>query len=589
MKQNISIIIGGEAGYGVESLSKTISLFFTREGFEILTNNEYENRIRGGHVFSCVRIGEKGKNLSSIDKNIDILLAMDSNGLETHKNAIKNGGIIIFDPKKNRKIDKFKEENSDKNFIYLPVNFQEIAQKTVGMILARNVVGAGALLGFLDYPSENFEKVLEEIFEKKGKEVVEKNIFALKEGEKAVKIAKSEIGNNFKFNLKGKKSERFMMHGNDAIVLGCIKAGCKYLSAYPMTPGSSIMTGMAKYAKDYNIIVSHVEDEIAAVNNVIGAGYTGIRAMTSTSGGGFALMGEALSFAGMIESPALIVNAQRPGPSTGLSTRTGQGDLKMAINQGQGDFPILVASPGDHKECVSLSFEMFNLIEKFQLPAILLTDKYLADTYKSMDFIDFSDKEKWKIERGEIAKNLNKGEFEQEFFERYKDSESGISPRSLPGMTGGKYIANSYEHLETGHATEEIEKVVEMQNKRRKKIETLRKFLPMPEIFGEKNAEFTFVSWGSTKYAILEAIEELKEKGISANFVQIKFLHPLKTEIGEILKNSGKLILVENNESGQLGGILKENFSGLEFFKEIKKYNGRQITTDEIYEKIQSY
>ena len=589
MKQNISIIIGWEAWYWVESLSKTISLFFTREWFEILTNNEYENRIRWWHVFSCVRIWEKWKNLSSIDKNIDILLAMDSNWLETHKNAIKNWWIIIFDPKKNRKIDKFKEENSDKNFIYLPVNFQEIAQKTVWMILARNVVWAGVLLWFLDYPSENFKKVLEEIFEKKWKEIVKKNIFALKEWEKAVKIAKSEIWNNFKFNLKWKKSERFMMHWNDAIVLWCIKAWCKYLSAYPMTPWSSIMTWMAKYAKDYNIIVSHVEDEIAAVNNIIWAWYTWIRAMTSTSWWGFALMWEALSFAWMIESPALIVNAQRPWPSTWLSTRTWQWDLKMAINQWQWDFPILVASPWDHKECVSLSFEMFNLIEKFQLLAILLTDKYLADTYKSMDFIDFSDKEKWKIERWEIAKNLNKWEFEQEFFERYKDSESWISPRSLPWMTWWKYIANSYEHLETWHATEEIEKVVEMQNKRRKKIETLRKFLPMPEIFWEKNAEFTFVSWWSTKYAILEAIEELKEKWISANFVQIKFLHPLKTEIWEILKNSWKLILVENNESWQLWWILKENFSWLEFFKEIKKYNWRQITTDEIYEKIQSY
>lgn len=628
--KDISIIIWWEAGFWVESLSKTISLFFTREWYEILTNNEYENRIRWWHVFSCVRIWNskqwKSSVLSSKDEEIDILLAMDSEWLEMHKNAIKNWWVIIFDPKKNRKIEEFKKENSDKNFVYIPVNFQDIATKEIKMILARNVVAAWALLWFLDYKTENFKEVLKEIFARKWEEVVNKNFLALEKWEEEIKKVKSEIWNNFKFDLekneKNSQKNRFMMHWNDAIVMWCIKAWCKYLSAYPMTPWSSVMTWMAKYAKDYNIVVSHVEDEIAAVNNVIWAWYTWIRAMTTTSWWGFALMWEALSFAWMIESPALIVNAQRPWPSTWLSTRTGQWDLKMAINQWQWDFPILVASPWNHEECVSLSFEMFNLIEKFQIPAILLTDKYLADTYKSMDFIDFSDLEKWKINRWEIVEksDLNFGEnweLTQEFFERYKDSETWISARTLPWTKWWKYIANSYEHDELWKATEEIEKVEEMQNKRRKKIETLKKFLPMPEIFyiknwitenfifwseaclsdsefcSEKNEifsnEYTFISWGSTKYAILEAIEKLKEKWISANFIQMKFLHPLKDEIWELLKNSKKLILVENNESWQLWWILKENFWWENFnwfFKEIKKYNWRQITSKDILEKI---
>lgn len=610
INKNISIIIWWEAGFWVESLSKTISLFFTREWFEILTNNEYENRIRWWHVFSCIRIWESGNNLSSLDKNIDILLIMDSIWLEIHKNAIKDWWVVIFDPKKIREKNllEFKEKNKNKKFIYIPINFQDIVTKKIWMLLARNVVAAWALLWFLDYKTENFKEVLKEIFARKWEEVVNKNFLALEEWENEVKKIKSEIWNDFKLDLLKNENlnqkNRFMMHWNDAIVMWCIKAWCKYLSAYPMTPWSSVMTWMAKYAKDYNIVVSHVEDEIAAINNVIWAWYTWIRAMTTTSWWGFALMWEALSFAWMIESPALIVNAQRPWPSTWLSTRTGQWDLKMAINQWQWDFPLLVASPWDHEECVSLSFEMFNLIEKFQLPAILLTDKYLADTYKSMDFIDFEKlDENWekifKINRWEIVKKSDLShdenwELSQEFFERYKDSESWISPRSLPWMKWWKYIANSYEHNEFWQATEEIEKVKEMQDKRRKKMNSLKNILPMPEIFWEKlekKSEYTFVSWWSTKYAILETIEKLKEKNISANFIQIKFLHPLKDEIWDLLKNytknNSKLILVENNESWQLWLILKENFwDKFKFFKEIKKYNWRQITCEDILEEI---
>ena len=404
---SISIIIWWEAWFWVESLSRTISLFFTREWFQILTNNEYENRIRWWHVFSCVRIWEKWNILSSIDKNIDILLAMDWLSLEIHKNSIKNWWFIIFDPKKIRKIEEFKNENLEKNFVYIPINFQEIAQKEVWMILARNVVCAWSLLWFLDYETKNFKKVLEEIFARKWEEIVKKNFSALEKWEEEIKKIKSELWIKFEFDLKkNTEKKQFMMHWNDAIVMWCIKAWCKYLSAYPMTPWSSIMTWMAKYAKDYNIVVSHVEDEIAAVNNAIWAWYAWIRAMTSTSWWGFALMWEALSFAWMIESPVLIVDAQRPWPSTWLSTRTGQWDLKMAINQWQWDFPLLVSSPWDHEECVSLSFEMFNLIEKFQLPWVMLTDKYLADTTKSINFIDFKDWN-WKIDRWEISNNLN--------------------------------------------------------------------------------------------------------------------------------------------------------------------------------------
>lgn len=568
--KDIQILIGWEAGYWVESLLKTLTLSFTREWFFTFTNSEYENKIRWWHIHSFLRIWEK-KLTWFRNSEVDLLLAMDKNSIEIHQNKLKKWAVVIFDPKKVRKLDWIRE---DLNLI--PVEMQDIATKIIWMGLARNVVAAWAIFWVLDHKTEEFKKTLTQIFQKKWEEVINKNHQATDEWVKAVEKIWTKIPINFKWNFD---SKRFLMHGNEAIVLWAIKAGCKYLSAYPMTPGSSVMTTMAKEAKNYNIVVSHVEDEIAAICNVIWAGYTWIRAMTSTSWGWFALKSEAVWLSSMIEVPALVVNAQRPWPSTGLPTMTGQWDLRMAMHQWQWDFPRIVVAPWDHEECIRTTFDTFNLIEKYQMPAIILTEKYLADWYKSIDFIDFNDWT-WNIERWEIITKIE----EKGDFKRFKITESWISPRVFPWTKNWVHTTTSYEHSEEWKEEEREKEVIAMQEKRFRKIISLKKELPMPEIFWEKNAEITIIWWWWTKWAILESINLLKEKWVCANFIQFKYICPFKDEIEEMLKWKN-LISIEWNISGQLAWIIREN-TWIKIEKQILNISGRPITATWIAEKI---
>jgi len=612
--KDIQILIGWEAGYWVDSLAKTLTLSFTREWFFTFTNWEYENRIRWWHMHSFLRIWDS-KLTWFRNTEIDLLLAMDKVSIENHQDKLKSWAIVIYDPKKIRKLDWIRE---DLNLV--PVWMQEIATKVIWMGLARNVVSAWAIFWVLWHDTKEFKKTLTEIFKRKWEEVVSKNHQATDEWVKAVKESWVNLNFDLKPNLD---SKRFVMHWNEAIVLWAIKAGCKYLSAYPMTPGSSVMTTMAKEAKNYDVLVSHVEDEIAAVCNVIWAGYAWIRAMTTTSWGWFALMSEAVWFSAMIEAPALIVNAQRPWPSTWLPTMTWQWDLRMAIHQWQWDFPRLVVTPWDHEECVRLTFDTFNLIEKYQIPAIILTEKYLADWYKSIDFIDFEDWS-WKIERGEIVKEIKNchsealeecsdreqknsstssewqvGDSEWEVggsewqtpYKRFKITKSWISPRVLPWTKNWVYTATSYEHTEEWKAEEKEEEVIAMQEKRLRKIETLKNELPMPELHWEEKAKITLIWWWASKWVILETLILLKEKWVSANFIQFKYICPFKDEIEEMLSSQSNrwknLISIEANATGQLAWIIREH-TWIKIEKQILNISGRPLTASWIVGKIEN-
>lgn len=601
--KDLTIIVWWEAWYWVESLSKTLSLFFMREWFHILTNSEYENRIRGWHVFSCVRVWEKEVQWYK-NQDIDVLIAMDKATVQIHENEMKEWWIVIYDPKKLRKLDWIREDLK-----FVPVEMQDIANKVIWMWLARNVVAAWALLWVLDYEKDWFKEALTQIFKRKWDEVVNKNHQALdawfEEAQKDWVHIKFEL-------TPDKSSKRFMMHWNEAITLWAIKAGCKYLSAYPMTPGSTVMTTMAKEAKNYNIVVSHVEDEIAAVCNAIWAWYTWIRAMTSTSWWWFALMWEAVWLSWMIEAPVLIVNAQRPWPSTWLPTRTGQWDLRMAMHCGQWDIPRLVLAPWDQEECIRLTFDAFNFVEKYQIPAILLTEKYLADTYKTIDFVDFNDWS-WVVDRGEIVEKINENgsvilrsevssgsektnsaektdpdsetssEWQNEF-KRFKITENWVSARSIPWVKNWCYTATSYEHNEYWKAEEEIEPVIAMQEKRLRKLEHLKKELPMPILHWEEKAEITLVWWWATKWILIEAIELLKNEWISANFIQFQYLFPFKDEIEEMLKWKN-LFSVETNATSQLAWIIRQ-YTWVKMNNEIVNLSWRQITPKWVAEEI---
>ncbi len=566
----INIVVGGPAGAGIESVAHSLALAFTREGLHAITSSEYENVIRGGHSFASVHAAEKP--VQSHQLHYDLLIAMDKNSILLHKDEVDVGGAIIYD---NEKI-KVDDIEFPEGVVIAQVPLARLA-KEAGLALAANVVAVGAALAILDWKQDAMQSVLETIFQRKGEEVVEINHKALAAGFTHVK---ENITHRIDKKLQGDETKRFLMSGNEAITLGCIRAGIKFLAAYPMTPGSTIMTTLAKEARNYDVVVIHAEDEIAAVNMAIGAGYAGIRAATSTSGGGMALMSEAMSLAGQMEVPVVIFNAQRPGPSTGLPTRTGQADLRMAMHSGQGDFPRLVVAVGDHEECVHLTAEAFNYAEKYQIPVILLTEKYLADQHRSCEF-DIADN--IAINRGKRIDHVN----DPENFKRFADSPDGVSVRSVPGVKGGEHTATSYEHTEYGKAEEEVPGVALMMEKRWRKVESLTEALPPPKTYGE--GDDIVVIWGATKNPALGAQQILHDKGFDIKILQLQYIHPFKTEaVLEKIAQRRSLIFIEGNQSGQLEGIFAEN-TGIRPDHSIRDYYGRPMTAEWIAEEIEKY
>ncbi len=596
-------MIGGEAGFGIQSAGHIFAMCGIRAGLHVFGNAEYPSLIRGGHNSDVIRLSEKEVHIHK--EKLDLLLAMNKETLDMHLNEIVEGGGFIYDA------EAFKEEvAAPKGVTGFNVPLKKIALESGKGDITRNTVGIGASLGLLDYDMTILNDILTHMFAKKGEEVVANNIAAAKAG---YDFVKKNYGDAFGFKLKplNKKIDRMLITANDAICMGALKAGCKFVAEYPMTPSSSILHFMAAHAKDYGVIVKHTEDEIAAMNMVVGAGFTGLRAMTGTSGGGFSLMVEALGMAGMLEVPLVCVNVQRPGPSTGLPTRTEQGDLLFALHASQGEFPRIVIAPGSFEENFYLAFDAFNLAEKFQLPVIILSDKHMAESVKSTEMFDTKG---MKVERGKLLsqeqidelrakseaalkklkqetpadRGFNGASAEGNYlsvdnnFLRYKIEEDGVSPRTIPGMKGGIYRAATDEHDESGDLTETEENRNLMVEKRAKKLEGALRELPAPVLYGDKDAEVTFVAWGSPVGALKEVIEILAAEGVKANLLQITYMCPFHTkEVGEILRGCKRTIGVEMNGEGQLCSLIAEK-TGYFVNDKILKYSGRQFTAHEL-------
>jgi len=353
--------------------------------------------------------------------------------------------------------------------------------------------------------------------------------------------------------------------GNDAVCVGAIKAGCKFVGEYPMTPSSSVLHFMAKWADKYGVVVKHTEDEISACNSIIGAGFAGVRSLAATSGGGLALMGEAIGLAGMNEVPCVIANVMRPGPATGLPTRTDQGDLRQVIHAGQGDPVKIVLLPGSVEECFYHGYESFNLAEKYQLPVIVCFDKHLGEGYFSVPPFDES---ALKVDRGKLVTEVS------DDYKRYELTEDGMSPRAIPGVKGGIHRATSDEHDEYGDITEDAPNRNLMVEKRMKKIELALEDCPKPEIHWKEEAEVTFVTWGSSVVICKEAAEIHG----NANVLQIKTAYPFHTkEVKEILESVKRPILVEHNYTAQMGGLIAEH-TGIIIDEKVLRYDGRPMT-----------
>jgi len=572
--ESFNCLIGGEAGFGIMSAGKLISLSFMRGGLYVFTSAEHPSLIRGGHNYVQVRVAEKPVHSHS-DK-LNMIIALNQETYEKHRDRLSPDGGVVYDEENVKTGAKKPLNENQKSFI---VPFNSISRDIIEKTILRNVSALGAVFSVCGYPIDFFLNALQKLFEKKGQDIVNANIKAAKEGYEYIKNHYKE---DFAYKLNPTNSkQKMLINGNEAVSLGAIKAGCKFLSAYPMSPASSILHYIAGKSREYGIITVQVEDEIAAINMAIGASFAGARSMTSTSGGGYALMVEGLGLAAMTETPLVLIECQRPGPSTGLPTRTEQGDLRFVIHASHGEFPRVVVAPGDVDECFYLTADAFNFAEKYQIPVTVLSDAYLADSFKSVEKFDQSNV---KIDRGKFLSEEDLKTMENYY--RHEHTDDGISPRALPGKKNGIFTTTGNVHYIDGHISEDRENRTKMVDKFYKKLEKLKNEIPPPELTGKKDADIMLIGWGSTKGPILEAMKMLKKDNISSSYLQIVYLCPFPSDKAkEIIGQAKSTLIIENNKTAQLESLLREN-SGISVENKLLRYDGRPVTPEQIYEKV---
>ena len=584
-------MIGGKAGEGIEAPGNMFARLCMNAGLWLHATREFYSVIKGYNNINQIRVAERP--VKSHTNKYDLILAIDDETVPRYYGDVVPGGGIIYDPslvsensvqsevrpggalKYDAKL--MKEALSRDDINYFPVPMSDIAMEKVGLKLAKNIVAIGAALALLDYDVQPLLDLIVKTFARKGDEVVNKNIDAAQAG---YNYAREKFSREFNYQLRDVKNpvKKFFADGNECMVFGAIKAGLKFVSEYPMTPSSSVLHTSAKYAQKYDISVNHVEDELSAMNMAIGAGFAGVRSLVATSGGGFALMTEAVGMAGMIEAPVVCIEVQRPGPSSGLPTRSGQGDLRQVMHASQGEFPRIVMSPGNHEEAFYMAHEAFNLAERYQCPVFIISEKYLAEGRAALPYLET---DHLKIDRGKL---LRESEIKAGY-KRYQITEDGLPPRTIPGQKGGAHLANTYEHLESGHSTEEVSHVNAMFERRMKKMELIEKNLPAAELEGDPKADFTIVCWGATYMPASEALELLERDGIKANLLHVKYVLPLQPGVRGILEQCKRPVLAEGNYTGLLGGVIAEK-AGIDIQSKILDYSGRPFTPDKIYEAI---
>lgn len=565
-----TIKIGGEAGQGIQTIGDTLAHIFTRAGYHVFTNQDYESRIRGGHNFYQIRISHK--HVSASRSSVHILVALDRESITQHQKELSFNGQVLYDSQMiNEKIDK-------PNFLNVPL--LELAQKHGGSKIMANTVAIGAVLGMLGMNPDIMYQTIEKNFKKKGEAVIKANIECSKAG---YEFAKNECL-RCSFVLSQFEKPKMLITGNEAIGAGAIVSGLKFYSAYPMTPSTGIFNFVADHAKEYGIVVEQAEDEISAINMVIGASFAGVRAMTGTSGGGFALMVEGISLAAMTETPVVIALAQRPGPATGLPTRTEQADLLFALYAGHGEFPKIIFAPGCPEQAFYLTNKAFDLAEKYQITVIILTDQYLADSQWSYEGFDL---EKIKyIDYRLREENLKK----IENYKRHAFTETGVSPLAVLGQSKHLVVTDSDEHDEEGHIIEDSITRIKMIEKRLfKKMPLIKKEISPPLIYGEKNPEIVMICWGSMFGIVKELIDELIEKYKIA-MIHFNEIYPFSENQSwiELLRKAKKVINIEQNATSQFAKIIKME-TGINIENHINRFDGRPFTVDELLEKVYGY
>ena len=567
--------IGGEAGMGIMVTGQVFARICARAGLNVFGYTEYPSLIRGGHNTYHARVSNKEFHAQVF--NSDLLVALNKETVDLHKNEVAANGGILYDST-NLTFDNDDIGRTDVKLF--PVPLRKFATDVGGDQQMTNTVAIGASFGMVDLDFETVASVIASVFKSKEQSVVDLNTKAARAG---FDFTETNYKKDFPYNLKRIENSKpkIVVTGNEAIALGAVRAGCKFYAAYPMTPTSNILHYLAAHDQAADMIVRHAEDEIGVVNMAVGAGFAGVRSMVATAGGGFSLMVETFGLAAMTETPVVIVVGQRPGPATGLPTWTAQADLKFVLSAAQDDFPRIVIAPGDVTECFYHIANGFNIAEKFQTPVIFLVDKHLAESNRSAERFNAN---LIRIDRGKL---LTEADFTQMTeYKRYQFTNDGVSPRALPGQKKGQFVANSDEHDELGFSTEDAATRCQMMEKRMQKLTEIAKITPAPKLYGPADADLTLIAWGSNKSVCLEIVNWAAADGVKLNFIQPIFLNPFpKKEVLEVIDRAKKTLIIENNFTGQLELLIREQ-TGKSIDHHFRKYDGRLFYPEEVYQKV---
>ncbi len=573
MSQTFTIGIGGAAGQGVATPGDIMALLFSRRGLHLNAYNAYQSIIRGGHTFLTIRAGVDP--VENLGDGIDMLIPLNQDTMDRHLRLLTDGGACIYNS------DSIKPGEAAAGVQLCPLPVSTLADITRNKV-AQNTLALGAALSMMGVGFQALEGVMASQFGRKGEAVVKENVDLARTGYDYATAHFKPMAHP----LPMTDNKYAVLSGNSALAMGGAAAGVKFYCAYPMSPSTGVLHWMAGHGRKAGIMVRQVEDEIGVINMAIGAAHAGVRAMCATSGGGFALMSEGLGLSAQAEIPIVVIDCQRAGPSTGVPTKTEQGDLWQMLGAAFGDYPRVIAAPLDIADCFTLMPEIFNITDKFQCPGIVLCDLLLAEGRLSVDpaRLDFAP----HIDRGELI--TSNGEAHDEEYLRYKITESGVSPRAIPGIPGYMHVVSSDEHDENGvlisdeytnHAKRRA-----MMEKRMRKEAGIAAMVPPPGLEGPKDVDVTLIGWGSTDGTIREARAMLAEQGITTNQLQIRWLVPLHgDEIVKLLQGAKKTIIVENNFSGQFARYLRSETS---FVADghIRKYDGEPFMPHHIVESV---
>jgi 2-oxoglutarate ferredoxin oxidoreductase subunit alpha len=570
--------IAGAAGDGQAATADALALVAARGGLHLYVYNSYQSVIRGGHVWLRMRISQEA--VETHGDRLDALLALNQDSADRHAGELGQGGLLLFNS------DKVKAPSLAPGRTALPFPVKALTA-ALGPQLAvqQNTVLLGGLVALLGFPLERLDEALAKQFGRKGEALVSQNVALAHAGWEHARREATPLAASGRWAFA--PARRPVMTGNEAFAMGAVAAGCRFYAAYPMTPATGILHWMAAHAAQCGVVVKQAEDEIAVANMAIGAGHAGARSMCATSGGGFALMTEAIGMAGMIEAPVVFVLVMRGGPSTGLPTKTEQADLNQALGASQGDYPRVILAPSDVADCFRTMEEAFNLADRYQLPVIVLSDLLLSEHNQTVDPSQFDFR--FRIDRGSIFSGLAK----DGPFRRYRITEDGVSPRAFPGTPGAVFHAGTDEHDESGVLISDVYTHSptrrRMVDKRARKVEALRRELPPPTLEGPADAPLTLVGWGSTRGVIREARALLASRGVPTNHLNVRYLHPFhEREVAELLGRAERTLVIENTASAQFARHVRAE-TGHSVDGLVLKYDGEPFTPTEVADAVEGF